>query len=80
MQAAWREVVRLLPRGVAMAPDALLVEMLAALYAEFREDPMGFQTTKHAELRRMLGAFGMTPADRSKVTAPRDDRNPFEGL
>jgi hypothetical protein len=56
------------------------VEQLCALLTEFREDWRAFTTPRHSELRRCLGALGMTPADRSKVSVPRPASNPFEGL
>ena len=80
VQAAWHYIVPLIPEGVAKVVDAPVVEQLCSLYAIFREDPKAFQVAQHGEMRRLLGALGMTPADRSKVSAPKKDTNPFTEL
>ena len=66
-QRHWREVVGLLAHGVLQKSDALIVETLAVLLTEFRED---FRKMPSARLTRMgicMGLLGMTPADRTRI-------------
>lgn len=49
--------------------DNVAVELAAMLLAEARELSVEFHPAKLAQLRGLLGSFGMTPADRSKVKA-----------
>ena len=67
-RAAWMEIDRLAPW--LSGADRLAVEVAAALMASFRL--AGVQYTPPALLARlesMLGKLGLTPSDRSKVSA-----------
>jgi hypothetical protein len=67
--------------GTMSDADSVAVEIAACLLAEFRADPQEFTAAKLGRLQAFLGQFGMTPADRSKVAAPKPKKeNPFEGL
>ena len=68
-KAGWVELVGSAPAGVLWAPDRVILEVLAELVAEKRELGRGFQPAKLAHLRACLGLLGLTPADRSRVTA-----------
>lgn len=66
-KATWLEIVDLAPAGVLCRFDRVAVEMAAVLLAQFRESPNDFPVTKLSRLNALLGQFGMTPSDRSKV-------------
>lgn len=79
---AWNDVVKYAPLEVLTDSDRLSVELAANLLAQFRNDPVEFPAAKLARLEALLGKFGMTPADRSKVGGKKDKpkANSFAGL
>jgi hypothetical protein len=80
-KAIWVEFVAMAHDGVITRADRHAVEIAVALIDEFRSAPRKFAPAKYAQLRTILASFGMTPADRSRVTAkPKKDVNPFEEL
>lgn len=80
--ACWREFARLAHRDVMADADRIAVEMAAVLLADFRADPSGFSSAKYQRLQSLLATFGMTPADRSRVGATKQQpkANPFAAL
>jgi len=77
-QDTWKEIVNLAIPGVLTLHDRVAVEMATRLLAEFRTDSQSFTAAKLARLEAMLGRFGMTPADRSRVSARLPSQpNPF---
>jgi len=77
--AAWIEIVRLAPAGVLTSADALAVELAASLFALHRAGKI--DSKDRGQLIVLLGKFGMTPSDRSKVQAPKQKPdNPFAGI
>jgi len=63
---AWKDIVSMAPRGVLTVADTLAVENASRLLAAEREG-----TNSDSQGRRLdalLGKFGMTPSDRSKVS------------
>lgn len=66
-RAAWRELARIIPLGVAGNADRWAVEMAAVLMVKFRTNTA--KTAEIATLNSLLSRFGMTPADRSRVSA-----------
>lgn len=80
---AWNEIVRYAPLSVLTESDRLSIELAANLLAQFREDPVEFTAAKLVRLEALLGKFGMTPADRSKVGGSKKEApkgNPFADL
>lgn len=78
---AWSEIVSTCAAGVFCKSDRLAVEVAAVLLAMFREDPAGIPAAKLARLDSLMARFGMTPSDRSKVSAPKAPAvNPFAAL
>lgn len=75
----WREIVSLLPPQVLQATDQLAVELAARLIARFRrQDDEDVTMAQVAQIRTALAVLGMTPADRSRVAAPKVPTvNPF---
>lgn len=78
VRARWREIAAWCPW--LMAPDRVLVEVTAVLWAEFRRGAANASQTM--QLSRNLTHLGMSPSDRSKVKVPPAPRtkNPFEEL
>lgn len=68
---AWREIVEVAIPGVLVAADALTVEMAARLVARMRNGDV--RASEFAILKGLLGAMGMTPADRSKIIMPKSE-------
>ncbi|MCW7542004.1 hypothetical protein OOT46_29845 [Aquabacterium sp. A7-Y] len=81
VKACWREIMSLTHPGVVCKADRLALEMAAHLLHQLRQAnwlmPPGLLT----RYETLIGKFGMTPADRSKVSAPKkEDDNPFANL
>lgn len=68
-RACWRELVVMSPPGVLTGGDAWAVEIAARLMAEYRADGRLFQAAKLSRLQAALGSLGLSPADRSRVSA-----------
>lgn len=68
---AYRELVRKAHRGVLCDADSVVVEAGAVLLARMRKAPDEFTAGEFGRLEAILGKLGMTPADRSKVSAPK---------
>jgi len=80
---AWKEIVKYAPLQVLTESDRLSIELAANLLAQFRADPVEFTAAKLVRLEALLGKFGMTPADRAKVSGPKKEPpkgNPFADL
>jgi hypothetical protein len=81
-KAVWTEIVGLLPASVLQATDRLAVELTARLIANFRAmDDADVSMAQVAQIRTALATLGMTPADRSRVSAKKETpSNPFAAL
>ena len=79
---AWNEIVKYAPLQVLTESDRLSIELAANLLAQFRDNPIEFTAAKLVRLEALLGKFGMTPADRSKVGGKKEQPkgNPFADL
>jgi hypothetical protein len=71
-KAIWQEVVNAIPDGVAGRPDRIIVELTARLLIETRSKGK-FTAAVAAQLRCCLASLGLTPADRSRVSASLAD-------
>ena len=80
--AVWNELIGLLPPGVLQATDRMAVELTARLIARFRSiDDDEVNMAQVAQIRTALASLGMTPADRSRVSAKKTvAANPFLAL
>ena len=79
---AWHEIVENCCPGVFGNSDRIAVERAATLLAISRQ-PEKFEFTAAQEnaLKGYLAAFGMTPADRTKISVPGGgNKNPFQGF
>lgn len=81
-QEAWFEISTYAPPNVLTGADRLMLEMACELTAEFREEPRKFNSSKMAQLVGMLARFGMSPADRQKLSIeqPKEQEDDFEVL
>ena len=80
----WRELAAKLVRGVAANSDEAAFETLVCLISDFRQrrrrrvpQPVG----EYTAMTKLYTLFGMTPADRSKVSAGKSkgkEKDPFE--
>lgn len=81
--ACWKEIAGAAPLEVLTNSDRIALEMAAMLLAQFRADPVEFPAMKLTRLEVLLGKFGMTPADRARVStgkAKKPSSNPFADL
>lgn len=80
--AVWEEIIGLLPDSVLQATDRMAVELTARLIARFRSlDDADISMAQVAQIRTALATLGMTPADRSRVSAKKAPAaNPFLAL
>jgi phage terminase small subunit len=81
----WHELVRISLPGVLTVSDRPLVEVASRLWGEMRNPDPRAEFIGHARLGRFmvcLASMGMTPADRSKVTAagPEPVDSPWDEL
>ena len=81
-KAAWFEFSAYAIPGTLTGADRVSLETASVLLAEFREDRAGFPAAKYGRLFQYLSAFGMTPVDRQKLGAVKDDgeANPFDAI
>ena len=77
----WAEVESYIPAGVATKADRIMFEVLLRLVGKMREGHEAMTPALAAQIRTACAVFGMTPADRSRVSAPRSPKeNPFAQL
>jgi hypothetical protein len=76
-RAVWAELVSCIAPGVLMSSDAHALELLARLIAQSRTDAE-FPASKLNTAVALIGRFGMTPGDRTKIVAapPEQEDNP----
>lgn len=81
-RAIWDEVVSHMYAGVLGEADRMGLEVMVKLIHLMRTDFEGMTGAQLARLNGLLSQFGMTPADRTKISVPKDkDKgNPFEGM
>lgn len=77
--ACYDELVRRAHAGVLCDSDAITVEVGAVLLARLRTKTDEFTAGEFGRIQAILGALGMTPADRSKVAAIKqgEKANPY---
>jgi hypothetical protein len=66
----WHELVDSIPPGVVTKSDRYIVELAVRLVIQMRHSKMGLTPALASQLRACLASLGLTPADRSRVTAP----------
>lgn len=77
-QAIWDEIVGISYTGVLGEADRIALEMMCRLVHEMRTDFVEMTAAKITQLSNLLGRFGMTPSDRTKIVVPKaEKKNPF---
>ena len=77
----WDEVVGISYSGVLGEADRIALEMMCRLIAEMRLNFEEMTAAKITQLSQLLGRFGMTPSDRTKISIPKEkNKNAFEGM
>ena len=77
----WDELHGLVHDKVAGQADRIAFEIMVVLLHDFRKYYVDFSGAKLARLEAMLGKFGMTPADRTKIVVPKAKKqNAFGAL
>ncbi|WP_062116685.1 hypothetical protein [Collimonas pratensis] len=77
----WFEITGLLAPGVLCRSDRLALEMAASLLAQIRGTQWLVPAAVLTRYETLIGKFGMTPSDRSKVSVPKTAAaNPFAKL
>jgi hypothetical protein len=74
----WGEIAHNLPLGVGKVSDRHAFEMLVRLMGKERADSIN--NNERGQLIKLLGSFGMTPADRSRISigsSPLDELQQF---
>lgn len=80
-KAIWDEVVGISYAGVLGEADRIALEMMCRLIAEMRLNFEEMTAAKITQLSQLIGRFGMTPSDRTKIVVPKGEKkNPFEAL
>ena len=64
------EIAFHLPPGVAGNSDSAAFEILVCLMEQFRHNRGGMSGSLVSLLLNLMGKFGLTPADRAKITIP----------
>lgn len=78
-QAIWDEIVSISYAGVLGEADRIALEMMCRLVHEMRTDFSEMTAAKITQLSQLLGRFGMTPSDRTKITVPKaEKKNSFD--
>ena len=79
--ACWYELSDMSVPGVLTGADRIALEVLANMLCEYRAAPKDFATTKLGQMIGILGRFGMTPSDRTKLgVEDKKQDNPFARL
>ena len=63
----WHKLKKQIPPSVLTGADQASFHLLVVIWAEFIEDVNDFPTSKIAQLRGLMGDFGMTPSARAKL-------------
>jgi len=75
----WREFTSKAPYGVIGDCDGWEVEIASCLMAEYRRSRLDMTAARLNLLHSIMGRFGFTPADRSRVQVPeKKSKNRFD--
>jgi len=75
----WRELTSKAPYGVIGDCDAWEVEIASCLMAQYRRSRLDMPAARLNLLHSIMGRFGFTPADRSRISVPPlKEKNKFD--
>jgi len=63
----WHKLRKQIPPSVITGADQVAFHLLVTLWVEFLDDGRDFPTSRIAQLRGLMGDFGMTPSARAKL-------------
>lgn len=69
---AWKDITSQCGEGVLTQADTIAVELAAGLLARHRQAPL--TSADLHQLTSLLGKFGMTPSERSKVSGKKSEK------
>lgn len=73
-KACWKEILKLAPEGVLTAADAISVEIVACLLAEYRHDPLLMPASRITRLTTEMKTLGLNPSGRASLVVPNPSR------
>ncbi|MGF2734833.1 hypothetical protein [Marinobacter sp. DUT-1] len=78
----WEEIAGMVPPGVLGSSDRIALEALCRLIFKMRYDFDNMSAAQLGRLENLLGKFGLTPSDRSRVMLRQNEKpkNPFDGM
>jgi phage terminase small subunit len=80
-RAIWDEIVGMSCPGVLGESDRIALEMLCRLVHDMRDYSNLFNAARYTQLSGMLGRFGMTPSDRTRIVVKKPKpKNAYEDL
>jgi len=75
----WRELISKAPYGVVGDCDSWAVEIASCLMAQYRRSRLDMPAARLNLLHSIMGRFGFTPADRSRISVPQPKKkNKFD--
>jgi len=75
----WRELTSKAPYGVIGTCDSWEVEIASCLMAQYRRSRLDMPAARLNLLHSIMGRFGFTPADRSRISVPQPEKkNKFD--
>lgn len=77
-KSCWLEIKRTVPAGVLTSSDALILEVVAVMLAEFR---LGYLKMSDGRINRMttlMGRLGLDPSGRASLVVEKPKDNPFD--
>lgn len=72
-QKCWFELVAMVPPGILTYSERPLMDALASLYAEYKEDRREFSAGKRKDFIALCARFGMSPVDRQKLHIDKEE-------
>ena len=70
----WDELVDSICPGVLGNSDRIWLEITTRLLCEYRQDPTGMSSAKINQLQKGLSHLGMSPVDRTRITAQEQEK------
>jgi len=67
----WDQVVGMAPAGVLTSADVLIVEMIACLLSEYRQDREKFSPVKLGRLSSEINRIGLSPSSRAGLSVEK---------
>lgn len=79
----WNELIAACPKNVLTGSDRIALEIAVEYMRQFRLDPVGCTAERVKTLINLLARFGMTPADRAKLSIEdksKEEKDPWANL